>query len=341
MINRNTEKYDPKYLFLSGVVKSRELELISASKLERMRLSNSLSDFLGILSETVYSDIVPLAKTSILFEQHLTERLFAFESELLALASDDNLKKVFMVDYDFHNIKLLLMSYLSGRTMPDNGTSPGFLSAEALKNSINEDDYSLLPELIKESITGAKELFEKEKNMQKAILYIDKSKYDIKLIIADRLKSGFLKDLAKTEIDLLNIALLFRAKMLGLDHTMFSELLLDKGYIETRTFLDLLDSTADAVAESFKASDYSDGIHEAVTEYKEKKSISSFEKYIRDTILRKAKESSNYIFGFEPLVGLIYAKRYEIYNLKAVYIAKEYQLSEQELSTRIGEAYAS
>ncbi len=341
MTIRNTERYDPKYLFVSGVVKSKELELISASKLERMKMSNSLYDFLSILGETVYSDIVSLAKTSILFEEHLTEKLFSFELELLSLIKDDNLKKVFMVDYDFHNIKLMLMSFLSGKAMPEDGTSPGFLSIDMLKNSIHEDDYSMLPELIKEAITGAKAIFDLEKNMQKAMLFLDKNKYEIKLVISNRLKSDFLRDLVKTEIDLFNIAFLFRAKILKLDHAMFDELLLEDGYIDKKQFLDLLDSSPDAIADAFKASDYADGIHEAITESKEKQSISSFETYIRNIILEKSKESSNFIFGFEPLVGLIYAKRHEIYNLKSIYIAKEYQLSEEELSIRLGDAYAS
>lgn len=341
MIAKPSPEYDPKYLFLSGVVKSREAELITPSRLERMRLSTSLEDFLSLFSETVYSDIIHSSKSVISFEKALTEKLFSFEEELLNIVKDDNLKKVFMVDYDFHNIKLLLMAFFSGKAMPENGTSPGFLSVDLLKNSINEDDYSMLPPLIKDAISGAKAIFEKEKNIQKAMIFLDKSRYEIKLILADRLQSRFLKDMVKTEIDLLNIAFLFRAKVLKFDYAMLNDLLLDGGYTEKKVYLDLLDGSSDIIGDSFKAKDYFEGVQAAVNEFKEKQSISSFETYIRNKLLAMSKEVSNYIFGFEPLVGLIYAKRYEIYNLKALYIAKEYGLSEEELGSRLGEAYVS
>lgn len=336
-----TTNKQAKYLFLSGVVKSKEVELISLQKLDRMRLAGNLNDFLAIVSETVYSDLVPLMKSSILFEKYLTERLFAFEEEMLSLVEDPNLKKVFMVDYDFHNIKLLMLSFFSGLPMPEDGTSPGFLSVELIKNSINEDDYSSLPELIKEAILTSKTVYEKDRDLQKAMISLDKSRYYIKHILADRLRSTFLSDLVKKEIDLLNISFLFRSKILGFDHSMLDTILLEGGYIEKKDFLDLLDSSPDSIADSFKTTDYIDGIQSAVTEFKENQSISHYETYIRNSMLKFSREVSNHIFGFEPLVGLIYSKRYEVYNLKAIYIAKEYKLSDEELSSRLGEAYVS
>lgn len=341
MMNTTSNEHQPEYLFLSGIVKSKEAELISSGKLERMRLSNSLDDFFSILTETVYGEIVPLSKSVLLFEKYLSEKLFSFEDELLSLLKDENLKKVFMIDYDFHNIKLLLMSYFSGHSMPEDGTAPGFLDIDLLKSSINEDDFSMLPELIKETIMRSKEVYEKEKSIQKAMITIDKDKYKIKLIIAGRLGSDFLTDLARSEIDLQNAAFLFRAKILEFDFSMLNALLFEDGYIEKKVYLDLLDSTPDAIADAFKSTDYLKGIQSAINEYKEKGSIASFETYIKNHIIRRSKEVSNHIFGFEPLVGLIYAKRHEVYNLKSIYIAKEYSLSEEELEFRLGEAYVS
>jgi len=334
-------EHRPGYLFLSGVVKSMENMLITTAQLERMRQAKEVSDLLAVLSETVYADLVPAAGDILSFEEQLQTRLFQFEAGLLDLVADDNLKKVFMVDYDFHNIKLFLSSHLTAKPLPDNNVAPGYLDAHVLKNCIFEADFSDLPELIAEAIVEAIELFERDRSIQKCLLFLDKKQYQIKLLLAERLHSPFLSDFFRSDIDLSNCTFYFRAKNMEFDLAYLSAILLDGGSLPKHLFTDFFDATVDAFAEQVKHTDFFPGIQEGVAEFKEKQSIASLERFQRNFLLHQAKDLSNHLFGFEPLVGLIYAKRYEVLNVKIMLIARQYGLPETEIDTRLGDSYVS
>ena len=140
---------DTDYLFISTYLHSRERDLLTAARMERMIEAPTAEEAAKVLAEIGYGEFNPSSErelSAVLASEQ--EKLF---EDLYRFVPDKAVVDVFKVKYDYHNLKTLLkaraMGVDGGRLLLDAGR----VSAQEMNRAVTEGDYNALPELDRKS----------------------------------------------------------------------------------------------------------------------------------------------------------------------------------------------
>ena len=138
---------DTDYLFISTYLHSRERDLLTAARMERMIEAPTAEEAAKVLTEIGYGEFNPSSErelSAVLASEQ--EKLF---EDLYRFVPDKAVVDVFKVKYDYHNLKTLLkaraMGVDGGRLLLDAGR----VSAQEMNRAVTEGDYNALPELLR------------------------------------------------------------------------------------------------------------------------------------------------------------------------------------------------
>ena len=146
---------DTDYLFISTYLHSRERDLLTGARMERMIEAPTAADAAKVLGEIGYGEFDASSQRelgSILAQEQ--EKLF---EDLYRFVPDKAVVDVFKVKYDYHNLKALLKARATGGDAGRLLLDAGRVGAEDLRRAVTEGDYSGLPEALRQAATEAGE----------------------------------------------------------------------------------------------------------------------------------------------------------------------------------------
>ena len=193
-------------------VRVLEKRLLTKNRLERMIEAGSPDDVLKQLGETEYSHNMADIKDSRSYEKILrreTERVFSLVREM---SNDSEIVDILSIKYDYHNLKVLLKSKLSGRDFTDLLMDAGTVKASRLKQKFEIQNYEDLPEEFIEAIDEVEKDFAENNDPQKIDLIVDKYYYKHLSKIASKIDVEIMRDYVSGLIDFQNIITLLRVK---------------------------------------------------------------------------------------------------------------------------------
>lgn len=329
---------DTIYAYAVGRIRALETRLLDRGRFERMIDSSSAEDALKVLAETDYSGAVSELSDFHNFESVLTAELKNSFDTLIRISPRPELIKILILRYDVHNLKVLFKAKYLG-IKSDLFIPIGSLDLEKLAYSAAEDDYRDLPVKLRRAAEKISEDFLMNRDPQAIDLILDRVLYEQLIAAARENGSAFLEGMFIRQIDLTNLRSLIRIKRMGLDREFIKKVLLPQGTLPIDRLTANLDEPLESLISSLMMSDYADLIEEGVREWLEKGTASRLEKLSDDYITAYLKQGKWMPFGFEPLVGYLWAKEIEIKNIRLVLVGKINRLPAEAIRERIRDVY--
>lgn len=305
---------DTDFAYAASKVRALTNRLFPLEKLMQMTQQES-AEIVNIMRQAGYTGVTP---TEMLQKEKEKTRHLAqsFVPKVPEFTS-------FWVKEDYFNIKLFLRQEFFAMTVIDLSPAVGRLTPSALRQSIRQRDFSLLPETMARAIRKALEVMEKTKNPQRVDMILDRAAYTEMLELCAGCGNPFALELVRQMIDLANLRTFFRVKRMKNSSELFQHAFISGGIIPHSAFIR---------NEALKYEPY-----RRLTEYTE--SLTALEKESEGFIIRYLRKARQKSFGEAPVLAYLLAKKHEIVQLHRIFSGKESGMPPQLIQERLCEAY--
>ncbi len=315
------------YPYAVAAVRSMENKLLSRDRLLAIADAKTYEEALKILSDTDYAKGKSFEGYS--FEKSITEHLNEVYTSVSALMGDESFIDIFLYKNDYHNLKVLIKSELSGKSAEGLLLQGGTTDIEKLKVAFRERNFNELSNLETKAINEAFELYNKTKNARYIDFVMDKACFVSIKKAADKTKLSYLTDYVTKLADATNLKTLYRISAFKLDTDIMENAYVEGGRLGLEFFK--------------KAINEGIGI-EAVkeTEYKsvmDNGASSSFEKNLDDYIMNHMKDAKYKSLTAEPIIAYVFAKENEAKILRMVLSCKKNGIDAEVIKERVRETY--
>ncbi|MBI4744894.1 MAG: V-type ATP synthase subunit C [Actinobacteria bacterium] len=331
---------DPiEYGFAVGRVKVLESQLLSHQRVERLMGSKDISEALKILSETSYGQFFENIVSSTDIDRALENFLSDAYSFLKESCSNKNIIRFFLLRYDFYNLKVLIkIKYFNG-DIKSLLSSLGDLDIERAERLIVKGESIELPSIYQKAVSEAISEFEKIKDPLMIDIVLDKHLYNQMTYLSLYEKREFLVDFVKAMIDVSNLKIFLRGKILGKDRDYFIRALFEEGRIPKEFFISLVSQSREVIINKLRATPYYDFINEKFLSEHSLEALSIFDKIGDNFLISIAKKTKRISLGVEPVVGYVFAKENEAKTLRIILTGKANNLSSKTIKGRLRELY--
>lgn len=317
------------YAYAVANIRANEHKLITKADLRGFISASSADGIIRSLKERGYDTSSVQTDDELIKIQNA--KIFSY---LKDLSENSKLFDSFLMRNDFHNVKVLIKAKISEMNGDDLLLYPSLLDPGAIKACINHNDFSSLPDWLKEAAQTAFLTAAETKDGQLLDIIIDKAMMGEIKKAAKTSKNEFMIGLVGKQIVLLNIKIALRACRAKKDKSFILNALIDSDLIDTHDLASAA-TKPDTLIEFFK----SHGFQEAAKALFEQ-NITAFEKYVDDEIIRYVSTVKYNVFGIEPLIAYLIYNETEQKNLQIILAGKRAGISESEIMERMRESYA-
>jgi len=326
---------DTDYLFISTYLHSRERDLLTGARMERMIDAPTNADAAKVLGEMGYGEFDGSSQRelgSIIAQEQ--EKLF---QDLYRFVPDQAVVDVFKVKYDYHNLKALLKSRATGTDAADRLLlDAGRVPAEEMHRAVLEEDYVNLPPALREAAEEAAEVLSTTGDPQLADFLLDRAYYAEMLSEAKATGSEFLARYVQATIDAANLRSAVRTLRMQKGADMLKRVLVDGGTIRA-------DSVQNAALAGNLEDLYRTGnlrkAAELGTAALNGGSLTPFEKACDDAVTAVAAEAKSVPFGVESVVSYLVAKEIEFTAVRIIMSGRMAGIDGDTIRERLREAY--
>jgi len=332
----NTET---EYTYAVGRIRELERGLLDRVLLDKMIEASDLTSSLNLLIESdlsAYSfDIYNPAD----FENSLNKELLSTYKVIKDISPYPFLYYIFALNYDFHNLKVLVKSKYLNKKFTESLSEIGTINIKNLIIAIEEEKFTEIPVSFESAVRKTISEYNKLQDPEIIDLILDKEKYSIIFNILKNIETPFLKNFIKINIDFNNIIVSIRTKIRGEDKNFLKEVLIDEGNFNLKNILTMFDSPLSSWNTKFTKTDYEKVVEMGLKGYQENNSLIEIERLRDNFILNFVKIGKFITFGIEPLVGFIIAKENDIKNIRIILSGKLNKLSPANIKERIRDVY--
>lgn len=326
---------DTDYLFISTYLHSRERDLLTGARMERMIEAPSAADAAKVLTEIGYGEFDAASQRelgSILAQEQ--EKLFA---DLYRFVPDKAVVDVFKVKYDYHNLKALIKARATGTDASDRLLlDAGRVSAEDMRRAVWEGDYSLLPPALRRAAEEAVETLSATGDPQLADFQLDRAYYAEMLSAAQDTGSGFLVRYVRFTIDAANLRGAVRTLRMKKGADMLRRVLAEGGTIR----VDSVQNAAlnGSLEDLYRATDLRQAA-ELGAAAANGGSLTPFEKACDDAVTAMAAGAKSVPFGVESVISYLVAKEIEFTAVRIIMSGRMAGIDGDTIRERLREAY--
>lgn len=326
---------DTDYLFISTYLHSRERDLLTGARMERMIDAPTAADAAKVLTEIGYGEFdaaSPRELGSVLAQEQ--EKLF---EDLYRFVPDKAVVDVFKVKYDYHNLKALIKARATGTDASDRLLlDAGRVSAEDMRRAVWEGDYSVLPPALRQAAEEAVEVLSATGDPQLADFLLDRAYYAEMLSAAQATGSDFLVRYVRFTIDASNLRSAVRTLRMKKGSDMLKRVLVEGGNVRVDSIQaaalggsleDLYRSTNLRQAAELGAAAVNGG------------SLTPFEKACDNAVTAMAAGAKSVPFGVESVISYLVAKEIEFTAVRIIMSGRMAGIDSDTIRERLREAY--
>jgi V/A-type H+-transporting ATPase subunit C len=267
----------------------------------------------------------------------LEEVLAVRRSETYALIrnmiEDCRLTDIFLIKYDYHNLKTLLKSEATGEN-PDNLLiDSGTILCRHLKVMLQEDKYKGISANMASSITEARDVLARTQDPQLLDMILDKAMYADMLDIVNSLDFDFLKRYVILMIDSVNLRAYVRSLRMKKGSEVFRYALIPGGDVPIPRLL------SDSVENAFYASPLAPAAQIGAQALRGEARLYAVDMACENILLKYLKKAKYVAFGAEPLIGYMAAMEAELVSVRTVIAGLMAGLSAETITERLRESY--
>lgn len=325
---------DTDYLFISTYLRTRERNLLTAARMERMIDAPTTEEAAKVLGEIGYGEFSPSSERE-LGAALASEREKLFE-DLYRFVPDKAVVDVFKVKYDYHNLKALLKARAMGtdaqRLLLDAGRVPAGVMARA----VTEGAYDLLPQTLADAAREAAEVLSATGDPQRADFLLDRAYYGEMLSAAQATGSAFLTGYVRAAIDASNLRGAVRTLRMKKGADLLKRVLVDGGTIPA----DRVRSAAlgGNLEEVYRSTPLREAAERGVAAVNGG-SLTGFEKACDDAVTAAAEKAKSVPFGVEAVIGYLVAKEIEFTAVRTIMSGRMAGIDGETIRERLREAY--
>ena len=324
-----------------SVVTIRILEkrLLTRNRLERMIEAQTPEEVLKLLGETEYSqdmaDIHGSQDYEIILKRE-TERVFSIVRNMI---KNTGIVDVLSLKYDYHNLKVLLKSKITGKDFSSLLMQAGTIEASKFKVKF-ETQSNDLPQEIMEAIDEVQKDFEENHNPQRIDIIVDKHYFRNLSRLAKEIDVKVITDYVEGLIDFQNMITLFRVQKQKRDARFLETVIFEGGTISKNKIVESINDNTDTILNKFKKEKLGTYLVKGLEAFSETKRLSELEKISDNYLMELNKESKYVVFGPEPLFTYLVAKEREINAIRMIMVSKINNISSDKIRERLRETYA-
>jgi V/A-type H+-transporting ATPase subunit C len=326
---------DTEYLFPTGHVKCIEKKLLSRDKLERMSDAKSPENALKLLSEFGWPEIASPTMSAV--EETLSSRRSETFELIREMVRDKRLADIFLIKYDYHNLKTLLKSEATGENTDNLSIDNGMIPYRNLKIMLQEHKYVDMSNNMISSIVDARDVFARTKDPQLLDLILDKAMYADMLEMANSIGLIFLRDYVVLLIDSVNLRAYVRSQRMGRGHEMLRYALIPGGAMPVSRLLN--DVTAENLESVYNYSPLASAAQAGAQALRGESGLYAMDLACDNILLRYLKKAKYVAFGAEPVMGYLAAAEAELTSVRTVIAGLIAGLSADKITERLRETY--
>jgi len=325
----------PSYIYANarlGVVQTR---LLTMERIGRIDEAKTADEALKALLEVGYGGNREV-HSAFDFQQLIDEELRKAYEFVYEITPDKELTDLFLVQFDYHNIKALVKNRL---LEVDDDAQLFMVGAEPIEKIKAAEHLAETLEALDQKLTG-------RINPQALDTFVDQAMFQYIFEVlrtpefAKRLKKvPFLKDYFEAQSDFANVITLLRARSAKLSREEFAALLMPQANIPRGKLLEAFDQQLDSVARLIAEGPAASAIARGVDEYQKTGSTVQLERMRDDFLLGLVRAHKHNNFGIEPIIGYLLAREQEARAVRLVMTAKLNGIAGDVVRERLRELY--
>lgn len=324
-------KEESKYAYSFGVVKELERSLLTKDKFDRLIEAKDIDELFKLLIETAYSEA-----TAENFESVLNKELKKVYLTLSKFAPDKQFIELFFLEYDFHNLKVLLKAKLQEKIgVEELFVELGEIGKEKMSAFLRLELSEIIKQLgdYSEIIQEIENKFAQIKDPRIIENILDRALFEKMYSYTN--DNELLKEIVAIYADIANFKIAVRSKNLvrAKDLIVF----VPHGKVSAKEAGTFYERGLEYFIKELTKY-YEKIIPQALEYYEKWRSWLLLEKLADDYIIKKLRERSFYV-GVEPLIGYLLAKKTEIKLLRMLIVGKLANLDIAKIKAQWRELY--
>lgn len=331
------------YGYAVARIRAMEHRLLDAGVLQRMIDADDPASVLKILGETSYASALTSQSGESNFDKILESDLHGIYNEIRTFVPDKELVDMMCLQYDFHNVKVLIKSLFNVRTGGkkrwDLLTSLGSYQLDDMIAWIDSEDYRLLPFGLNTLIPKCMSVWDQNKDILEVERLLDQRMFEVMLEKAEALNMPGVATWARTRIDGENIRTLVRLKRFNFDAARVIPFLHSGGAVDMVIMASLITEPFESWGRTLEFSnlgrvlstmDASGGFSELIL---------TLEKVLDDFYLDQIAISRYSQSAPENILAYLWAKEMEVKNVRVILVSKGSKADKDHLRRLLRHGY--
>lgn len=332
-------EYNPEYLFAVGKLRVYERKLINKATLTQLIECNGFQELVSILSERNYSDNISSVKKPEDLENLIFDEMSNTIDEIKKLSHDDEITNLYLFRYDMQNLKLLIKAGKNSEDVNRSLLYRSVIDTDSLEDSIKEEIFYVFPDSLRDRIKTIWLEEVQQGNLQEAETLLDKLWLETGYCYMKDNGQIFMRDLFSVLIDLYNLKMIVRTKVMNYEHEMVEKYIAKGGFIDKSVISNSYNMELDGMVKSFSSSDYNKILKPGVEYFQKYNSFWKFEQLCSDFLIKFVDTVKYLVASVSVLMRYMVIKEIELKNLRAILIGKNNGLSVEQISQNLGCAY--
>ena len=320
------------YLFLSSMLRAREVKMLSRDKAERMLDAPSYGECAKLLTDCGYEDLSQCSAAEI--DRALSRTRAEIFRELSLQAPAKDLVDLFRVKYDYHNAKAMLKAEaMDSEPLPVMSTS-GRVSPEAMLAAYREERLHELPAALARAIAEGREVLARTANPQLADFAMDRAYFEeLRALSAE--KGDFVRGYVSILADSTNLKSAVRTARLGKNADFLRLALVPGGRVDADRFT----AAGDALPALFGGSALAEAASLGAAAA-EGGSMTAFERACDNAVMTYLRGAKLVSFGEEAVLAYLAAVENEITAVRMILTGRLAGIAPQTIRERLRDLYA-
>jgi len=272
------------YVYAVSRIRVLENKLLSSDKIDRMVDAVSAEEVLKVLAESEYGLGQELSSPHD-YEQLLSAELMKTYQFIQSITPDQEITDLYLLQYDVHNLKVLLKARFLGDIKDEPLMDIGTLPIDLLRDAVKDKDYRDLPQFLQTGLNKLENALSLRVDPMKIDLLLDQAYYNWAFVVANKRNNIFIKNLFIKRVDLTNIKSLLRVKKTGEGYEFLKNLLLPNGNFDFLFFSKAMEATLEQLVSSTQYGEYAKVLTEGVQAFIKNGSLTVYERLMDNYLL--------------------------------------------------------
>ncbi|GAK59874.1 ATP synthase, subunit C [Candidatus Vecturithrix granuli] len=329
---------DKQYLYSIGRVKELEKGLLIQTHLARiLEAENPLAVLRSLGFFRTSDDHERQESIDELFERERKQN----RTLLHELIAESPLEDVFLLPFDFENIKLYVKAKLTGNAaLKDLALEEGKFRKQHLFQAIFENTSTDIPAVIMDDIKAITEEFQTNQRFAPIDARLHWRLRTLQLDLARRAKSAFLVEYLQRLSDTQNISTTFRRKFHQLGRETLAAMLLDTGTLAPGFFERVYDGGWESLAAAFRPTPYGELAAAAIADLRPETFLPTLDVLCANFMLGFLRTTKQMSTGIEPILAFYLAREQELRMVQTILAGKRFGYAQDNIQQRMRELYS-